>query len=235
MTQNKTSGSVQNTVNQKVDYVCKLLIIGNSSVGKTSLLFRYTDNTFSSAFITTLGVDFKSKILVRHDKCMKLQIWDTAGQERHRSSTTVYYRGALGFILVYDITNEESFRAVKDWVSQIETYSYEKPAVILIGNKCDMTQERVVPTEHGKKLADELGLEFFEISVKDNVNVQTVFEKLADVILEKISQTSGESIDTGETKLYSINRPGAYVLETTKIIPSNYNRQTEEEDKRCLC
>ncbi|KAF0870545.1 RAB3C protein, partial [Crocuta crocuta] len=100
---------------QNFDYMFKLLIIGNSSVGKTSFLFRYADDSFTSAFVSTVGIDFKVKTVFKNEKRIKLQIWDTAGQERYRTITTAYYRGAMGFILMYDITNEESFNAVQDW------------------------------------------------------------------------------------------------------------------------
>ncbi|EGV97928.1 Ras-related protein Rab-3B [Cricetulus griseus] len=106
---------VKDASDQNFDYMFKLLIIGNSSVGKTSFLFRYADDTFTPAFVSTVGIDFKVKTVYRHEKRVKLQIWDTAGQERYRTITTAYYRGAMGFILMYDITNEESFNAVQDW------------------------------------------------------------------------------------------------------------------------
>lgn len=125
----------KDTTDQNFDYMFKLLIIGNSSVGKTSFLFRYADDSFTSAFVSTVGIDFKVKTVFRHEKRVKLQIWvgmdlisafifyhklciyvqDTAGQERYRTITTAYYRGAMGFILMYDITNEESFNSVQDW------------------------------------------------------------------------------------------------------------------------
>lgn len=97
------------------DYMFKILLIGNSAVGKTSFLFRYCDDTFTSAFVSTVGIDFKVKTVMRDGKRVKLQIWDTAGQERYRTITTAYYRGAMGFILMYDVTSEESFTAVQDW------------------------------------------------------------------------------------------------------------------------
>ncbi|CAF94102.1 unnamed protein product [Tetraodon nigroviridis] len=141
---------------QNFDYMFKLLIIGNSSVGKTSFLFRYADDSFSNSFVSTVGIDFKVKTVYRNDKRIKLQIWDTAGQERYRTITTAYYRGAMGFILMYDITNEESFNAVQDWATQIKTYSWDNAQVIMVGNKCDMAEERVIPPEKGKHLADQL-------------------------------------------------------------------------------
>ncbi|VDO43806.1 unnamed protein product [Haemonchus placei] len=174
---------------QNFDYMFKLLIIGNSSVGKTSFLFRYCDDSFTSAFVSTVGIDFKVKTVFRGDKRVKLQIWDTAGQERYRTITTAYYRGAMGFILMYDITNEESFNSVQDWCTQIKTYSWENAQVVLVGNKCDMDAERVVSIERGRQLADQLSLEFFETSAKENINVKAVFEKLVEIICDKMAES----------------------------------------------
>ncbi|KAI5099742.1 ras-related protein Rab-3C, partial [Silurus meridionalis] len=201
---------------QNFDYMFKLLIIGNSSVGKTSFLFRYADDSFTSAFVSTVGIDFKVKTVYKNDKRIKLQIWggiygkpemshltsildqdalvkyiianDTAGQERYRTITTAYYRGAMGFILMYDITNEESFGAVQDWSTQIKTYSWDNAQVILAGNKCDMEEERVVSVDSGRLLAEQLGFEFFETSAKDNINVKQTFERLVDIICDKMSE-----------------------------------------------
>ncbi|KAL7854542.1 hypothetical protein SRHO_G00167320 [Serrasalmus rhombeus] len=179
---------------QNFDYMFKILIIGNSSVGKTSFLFRYADDSFTPAFVSTVGIDFKVKTIYRNDKRIKLQIWDTAGQERYRTITTAYYRGAMGFILMYDITNEESFAAVQDWSTQIKTYSWDNAQVLLVGNKCDMEDERVVAAERGRQLSEHLGFEFFEASAKDNINVKQTFERLVDIICEKMS----ESLDAAD-------------------------------------
>nr|XP_047917903.1 ras-related protein Rab-3B isoform X1 [Anser cygnoides] len=179
----------KDTSDQNFDYMFKLLIIGNSSVGKTSFLFRYADDTFTPAFVSTVGIDFKVKTVYRNDKRVKLQIWDTAGQERYRTITTAYYRGAMGFILMYDITSEDSFNAVQDWATQIKTYSWDNAQVILVGNKCDMEDERIVPLEKGKHLADQLGFDYFEASAKENINVRQVFERLVDIICEKMSES----------------------------------------------
>ncbi|XP_034060528.1 ras-related protein Rab-3B-like [Gymnodraco acuticeps] len=115
-------------------------------------------------------------------------VQDTAGQERYRTITTAYYRGAMGFILMYDITNEESFNAVQDWATQIKTYSWDNAQVIMVGNKCDMDEERIIPAEKGKHLADQLGFEYYEASAKENINVQQVFERLVDIICVKMSE-----------------------------------------------
>ncbi|XP_028455232.1 RAB3D, member RAS oncogene family, b [Perca flavescens] len=181
--------SPKDAADQNFDYMFKLLIIGNSSVGKTSFLFRYADDSFTSAFVSTVGIDFKVKTVFRNDKRIKLQIWDTAGQERYRTITTAYYRGAMGFLLMYDITNQESFSAVQDWATQIKTYSWDNAQVILVGNKCDLEDDRVVPTEDSQRLAEELGFQFFEASAMDNINVKQVFERLVDVICEKMNET----------------------------------------------
>uniref|UniRef100_A0A3Q2WSQ6 small monomeric GTPase n=1 Tax=Haplochromis burtoni TaxID=8153 RepID=A0A3Q2WSQ6_HAPBU len=156
---NATYGQKEST-DQNFDYMFKILIIGNSSVGKTSFLFRYADDSFTPAFVSTVGIDFKVKTIYRNDKRIKLQIWDTAGQERYRTITTAYYRGAMGFILMYDITNEESFNAVQDWSTQIKTYSWDNAQVLLVGNKCDMEDERVVAAERGRQLSEQLGKSF---------------------------------------------------------------------------
>ncbi|ETE69393.1 Ras-related protein Rab-3D [Ophiophagus hannah] len=186
---NDTRQMPKDAADQNFDYMFKLLIIGNSSVGKTSFLFRYADDSFTSDFVSTVGIDFKVKTVYRNEKRVKLQIWDTAGQERYRTITTAYYRGAMGFLLMYDISNQESFNAVQDWATQIKTYSWDNAQVILVGNKCDLEDNRVIPTEDGKRLADELGLEFFEASAKDNINVKQVFERLVDIICEKMNES----------------------------------------------
>nr|KAG5709595.1 hypothetical protein BaRGS_001645 [Batillaria attramentaria] len=185
----------KDAADQNFDYMFKLLIIGNSSVGKTSFLFRYADDSFTSAFVSTVGIDFKVKTVFRQDKRVKLQIWDTAGQERYRTITTAYYRGAMGFILMYDVTNEESFNAVQDWCTQIKTHAWSNASVVLVGNKCDLEDSRVVSQAKGQDLASDLGLEFFETSAKENINVKAVFERLVDIICDKMS----ESLDSDPT------------------------------------
>ncbi|KAM8845735.1 RAB3D, member RAS oncogene family, b isoform 2-T2 [Spinachia spinachia] len=181
--------SQKDAADQNFDYMFKLLIIGNSSVGKTSFLFRYADDSFTSAFVSTVGIDFKVKTVFRNDKRIKLQIWDTAGQERYRTITTAYYRGAMGFLLLYDITNLDSFTAVQDWATQIKTYSWDNAQVILVGNKCDLEDDRLVPLEDGQRLSEDLGFQFFEASAKDNINVKQVFECLVDVICQKMTES----------------------------------------------
>ncbi|XP_060108269.1 ras-related protein Rab-3D [Heteronotia binoei] len=214
---NDTRPAPKDAADQNFDYMFKLLIIGNSSVGKTSFLFRYADDSFTSAFVSTVGIDFKVKTVYRNEKRVKLQIWDTAGQERYRTITTAYYRGAMGFLLMYDISSQESFCAVQDWATQIKTYSWDNAQVILVGNKCDLEEDRVIPTEEGRRLAEELGFEFFEASAKDNINVKQVFERLVDIICEKMN----ESLDGGSAGMTGSNSKAAALDEAPPAAPSS--------------
>ncbi|CAD5113390.1 DgyrCDS2562 [Dimorphilus gyrociliatus] len=203
---------------QNFDYMFKLLIIGNSSVGKTSFLFRYADDKFTQAFVSTVGIDFKVKTIFRQDKRVKLQIWDTAGQERYRTITTAYYRGAMGFLLMYDVTNEESFNAVQDWITQVETHALANKSIILVGNKNDLNLERRVLRRDGERLAAELGIEFFETSAKENHNVKLVFERLVDIICDKMN----ESLDSDPVIM---SQKGTHLSNDTASGPANSNCQ----------
>ena len=167
----------------KYDYLFKLLIIGESGVGKTCLLLRFTDDSFTATHLTTIGIDFKIKIINLENKLIKLQIWDTAGQERFRTITKTYYKGAHGIILTYDVTDANSFKNIRNWIKQIEANAQTSVKIVLVGNKCDKP-DRVVTKEEGKKLADDHNMSFFETSVKTNQNVTEVFNFLTKEILE---------------------------------------------------
>ncbi|NXU32578.1 RAB10 protein, partial [Thalassarche chlororhynchos] len=132
-------------------------------------------------------IDFKVKPVTFNDTRVKLQIWDTAGQERFHTLSTSYFRGAQGFVLVYDITNLDSFRSITSWMKDIHEKAGDEVDVILLGNKCDKESERVVPKQKGEKLAWEHGIPFFETSAKDNVNIEDAFSILTKEILEKKS------------------------------------------------
>jgi len=164
------------------DMQIKLLMIGDSGVGKTCLLLRYANDSFSPTFITTIGIDFKIKNVDIDGTRIKLQIWDTAGQERFRTITSSYYRGAHGIIVVYDVTDAESFNNVKQWLHEIDRYAAENVNKLLVGNKSDLTAKRVVSTEQGKEFADSLGIEFLETSAKTSANVEQAFLTMASQI-----------------------------------------------------
>jgi len=161
------------------DFLIKLLLIGDSGVGKSCLLLRFCDDAWTPSFITTIGIDFKIRTIELDGKRIKLQIWDTAGQERFRTITTAYYRGAMGILLVYDVTDEKSFNNIRTWHSNIEQHASEGVNKILIGNKCDWDEKRAVTLEDGRKLADEFGLRFLETSAKANEGVEEAFFTLA--------------------------------------------------------
>ncbi|XP_017732352.1 PREDICTED: ras-related protein Rab-10 isoform X1 [Rhinopithecus bieti] len=215
------------------DLLFKLLLIGDSGVGKTCVLFRFSDDAFNTTFISTigscihhhgqfttvprnkdpscsfiivasryfytpnLGIDFKIKTVELQGKKIKLQIWDTAGQERFHTITTSYYRGAMGIMLVYDITNGKSFENISKWLRNIDEHANEDVERMLLGNKCDMDDKRVVPKGKGEQIAREHGIRFFETSAKANINIEKAFLTLAEDILRKtpVKEPNSENVD----------------------------------------
>ncbi|TMW96483.1 hypothetical protein EJD97_007281 [Solanum chilense] len=139
------------------DHLIKLLLIGDSGVGKSCLLLRFSDGSFTTSFIITIGIDFKIKTVELDGKRIKLQIWDTAGQERFRTITTAYYRGAMGILLVYDVTDESSFNNIRNWIRNIEQHASDNVNKILVGNKADMDEsKRAVPTSKGRDIKQRI-------------------------------------------------------------------------------
>ncbi|KAF2300430.1 hypothetical protein GH714_013217 [Hevea brasiliensis] len=175
------------------DYLIKLLLIGDSGVGKSCLLLRFSDGSFTTSFITTIGIDFKIRTIELDGKRIKLQIWDTAGQERFRTITTAYYRGAMGILLVYDVTDESSFNNIRNWIRNIEQHASDNVNKIL-----------AVPTSKGQALADEYGIKFFETSAKTNLNVEEVFFSIARDIKQRLADMDSRA----EPTTIKINQPG---------------------------
>jgi Ras-related protein Rab-8A len=173
------------------DFLIKLLLIGDSGVGKSCLLLRFSGDEFNSSFITTIGIDFKIKTIELEGKTIKLQIWDTAGQERFRTITTAYYRGAMGILLVYDVTDEQSFQNIRNWIRNIEQHAADNVDKLLVGNKCDMTDDKLVETSVGQALADEYSIDFFETSAKNNINVVECFTSIAKKIKTRLMDNPG--------------------------------------------
>eukprot|EP00026_Physarum_polycephalum_P014830 Phypoly_transcript_15390.p1 GENE.Phypoly_transcript_15390~~Phypoly_transcript_15390.p1 ORF type:complete len:214 (+),score=24.21 Phypoly_transcript_15390:236-877(+) len=165
------------------DYLFKIVVIGDSGIGKSSLLIRYADDGFSELFISTKGVDFKVKTVTSQSKSIKLQIWDTAGQERFRTITTSYYRGAQGVVLCYDITDRASFVRLETWLGEIKKYASSNSPVLLCGLKSDLEPHREVPTTEAADFAKKYGMKFLETSAKKNVGVEAAFQELTDEIL----------------------------------------------------
>ena len=174
------------------------------------MLLRFADNTYTESFISTIGVDFvrlsqKIKTVDIEHKIFKLQIWDTAGQEKFRTITSSYYRGAHGIIVVFDVTNKDSFMNVSNWMNEITKYASDNVNKLLVGNKTDMTDRRVVSYEEAKELAESLGVEYIETSAKTAVGVEESFTKMTKSIKSKIvsgpSTTNASSTNVSGQKL----------------------------------
>ncbi|KAK4692239.1 Ras-related protein Rab-1A, partial [Lecanoromycetidae sp. Uapishka_2] len=161
-------------MNPEYDYLFKLLLIGDSGVGKSCLLLRFADDTYTESYISTIGVDF----------------WDTAGQERFRTITSSYYRGAHGICVVYDVTDMDSFNNVKQWLQEIDRYATEGVNKLLVGNKSDMSDKKVVDYTVAKEFADSLGIPFLETSAKNASNVEQAFLTMARQIKERMGTTT---------------------------------------------
>ncbi|XP_037072141.1 ras-related protein Rab-1A-like isoform X2 [Pollicipes pollicipes] len=177
-------------MNPEYDYLFKLLLIGDSGVGKSCLLLRFADDTYTESFISTIGVDFKIRTIELDGKTIKLQIWDTAGQERFRTITAAYYRGAHGIIVVYDCTDQDSFANVKQWLKEIDHYATDNVNKLLVGNKCDLTTKKVVDFATAKAYADQLGVPFLETSAKSSTNVEQAFMTMAAEIKGRVGPGS---------------------------------------------
>ena len=176
----------------KFDHLFKILIIGESGVGKTCFLLRYAENSFVANHLLTIGIDFKIKMIEIEGKIIKLQIWDTAGQDRFRTITKTYYKGSHGVILVYDVCDEKSFGNMKNWVNQIEQNARSSICKVLVGNKCDKP-ERVITEEQGRKFAEEFNMQFYETSAKTGQNVNEAFTYLTGKILQIYKNKEGHN------------------------------------------
>ena len=163
----------------------KILILGDSKVGKSCFLTRYADKTYQEDYLSTIGMDYKIKNYeLENGDIIKLYIWDTAGQDRFRSITSNYYKGADGIILIYDITKQETFNNVRNWITSIKEEAPAKVVLILVGNKVDDEKNRAVPQSEGEKIADEYNLPFLECSAKSDINVTETFDVLVKKIVE---------------------------------------------------
>jgi len=163
------------TPNKMNEFSVKLLLLGDSGVGKSSLMLRFTTGEYHLQTMSTVGIDFKEVRLRLNGRNISLQIWDTAGQERFRTITKSYYRGASGYILVFDLTNYKSFDHIRYWVNEIKTHGLNNSYLILVGNKSDLHEDRSVSVEDGETFAKELGCDYIETSAKDGYNVDKLF------------------------------------------------------------
>lgn len=181
------------------DYLFKLLLIGDSGVGKTCLLFRFSEDSFNPTFISTIGIDFKIQTVEIDGKRIKLQVWDTAGQERFRTITTAYYRGAMGILLVYDVTAKKTFENITSWLRNIEEHAAEGVEQLLVANKCDQEDKRVISEEQGQLLAVQHGIDFIEVSALSGENVREAFYRMARRVKTKHEAKSANQKGEGKS------------------------------------
>ena len=174
------------------DLLYKIIIIGDSNVGKSNILSRYTKDQFQGNSKATVGVELGTKFVKVEGVGAKLQIWDTAGQERYRSLTSSYYKGCHGCFIVYDITNEQSFESINTWYEQAVKEAGKEVSIILVGNKCDLENERKVSKEKGEEKAREMNASFFETSALSKVNIDDIFKEIVNNIYQR---TKGQKND----------------------------------------
>ena len=173
------------------DEKIKLMVIGETRVGKTALIKKYTKNDFGGVYLTTVGIDFQEKIINVEDKSIKLQIWDTAGEERFRNIAKNYFHTSDGFLIVYDISCRDSFEKLSFWLEQIRLNAPEHTKCIVAGNKCDLEEKREVNKNEGEDFSKENNINFFETSAKEGTNVNEIFQVLSNEIIKEI-QKNGE-------------------------------------------
>jgi len=203
------------------DIMFKILLLGDTSVGKTSFLIRYVEDIYSENHLSTVGIDLKTKLISFPEfpgEFIKLQIWDTAGQDRFRCITKNYYRGSNGIMLVYDITSWNSFVSIKNWITQIKEYLGDSACITLVGNKIDLESNRMVSREEGLRLANEHNFSFFETSVKEDIGVNEAFENLARGMIRK------------EKENFAVNRQR---IQSVKISKKSTNQLTSDRKKCC--
>lgn len=194
------------------DYLFKIIIIGDSGIGKSAILFRFADDLYNNNYISTIGVDFKIKTIFVNGKMIKLQIWDTAGQERFRTITTSYYRGAHMIFMCYDITDRQSFQNLEMWLHEVKKYASLGVRIVICGTKMDLGSKREVSHEEANLYANKHGYDFYETSAKDNKNVDELFEKSSENMLENFL------IELKNTKLKNTELSVANIYKKTHSI-----------------
>ncbi len=181
-------GDDSDSDDNKYDEKIKIMVIGETKVGKTSLIKKYTKDVFGGAYLSTVGIDFQEKIINIDGKSVMLQIWDTAGQERFRNIAKNYFHSSDGFLLLYDITCRDSFEKISFWHEQIKINSPQNTKWMLIGNKCDLEENRTVDKSEGENYSKEYNINFSETSAKDGINVNEVFQTLINEIIKEIKK-----------------------------------------------
>ena len=210
--------------NNNYDYLFRYIIVGDMAVGKSCILLQFTDNKFRNQHELTIGVEFGAKTISINGKSVKIQIWDTAGQEAFQAITRTYYKGAIGALLVYDITRKETFIHVTKWLEEVRNNSSKTITVILIGNKKDLEDKRQVSYEEGEAFAKENGLMFLETSAKTAYNVVESFNLSAECILNNIQKNGVDPTVNSNVKLNNNN-----------VSPGGINPGIEGNEKKGCC
>ncbi|KAK6127621.1 hypothetical protein DH2020_038638 [Rehmannia glutinosa] len=202
---------MNNSFDEECDYLFKAVLIGDSAVGKSNLLSRFAKDEFCLDSKPTIGVEFAYRSIRVGDKIIKAQIWDTAGQERFRAITSSYYRGALGALVVYDITRRPTFESLRKWLKELREFGSPEMVVVLVGNKSDLAQSREVNLEDGQRLAQLEQVSFMETSAKENLNVEEAFLQMINRIYEitchkSLAAKVSEATTTAQTLLQGKNK-----------------------------
>ena len=209
--------------NDNYDLILKLVLIGDSGVGKTNILSRYNNNEFSLTTQPTVGVEFGNKIIKKENKSIKLQLWDTAGQERYKAITNAFYKGSKGAFVVYDITRKSSFLNIDKWIGELKTNGSEDILIILVGNKSDLEDKREVSTEDGEKKAKQYGIAFCETSALQGKNIEYAFNTLIDEIILDIDNAKEKEMKNNKNN----NK------KKSKGIMLNTNNDKSHKKKKC--
>jgi Ras-related protein Rab-1A len=195
--------------NMNIDsfYSFKLLLVGNSSVGKSSILLRYADNIFFENTESTIGVDLKLRTHTIDEQLIKLFVWDTAGQDKFKTIVSAYYKGAKVIMFVFDVTDEKSLQDVNGWEDEAEQHTNDEPIKILIANKIDLADKRKVTREQGMKFAEEHQMEYYEASAKRGTNIEGMFDEVARKLFDRFKKPAKHFKNTGKVELRQLAQP----------------------------
>lgn len=219
-------------------YIFKLVIIGDSGVGKSNIFTRFIQDEFNTESRTTIGVEFSAKTVTIRNKVIKTQVWDTAGQDRFRALARSYYRGAVGALLVYDISSYDSFKNIHKWLDEVKEYADENLVVLLIGNKSDLEEIRAVKTEEGTAFAESQGIGFLETSAKSNLHIEEAFTRLVGEVvekLEKISDVPAEPNAQQDKKEKKDTKNNLNAGVNLQLDNNNHNIKKGTKDENCAC
>jgi small GTP-binding protein len=203
--------------NDTYQFIFKIILIGDSNIGKTSFINRYINRNFTDKYICTIGVDFMMKTILHENNRIKLQIWDTAGMEKYKQITISYYRGAQAAIVCFDLTNRNTFKSVEKWIEDFNHNQSTGKLIIIVGNKCDLVEEREVSREEIDKFIEMNKYIYFECSAKQGDNIDEMFTNLAK-------------------RLYEENKNNKYNHRTTKLVDlGQYDSLLNKKNKNCNC